>query len=121
MPLLMGLGIGMCLNQAKAVIEALRGQESPFVRTPKYQVNADEKGEAWKKKRYSAAKTMLPALELAFAVYFAFVTLYACLQGLWLAVPFLGLFCWGYGYVGWKSIEVKKAAATASATPALAD
>ncbi len=105
MPLLMGLGIGMCLNQAKAVIEALRGQESPFVRTPKYQVDANEKGEGWKKKRYSATKTMLPALELAFSVYFAFVTLYACVNSLWLAVPFLALFSWGYGYVGWKSIE----------------
>lgn len=121
MPLLMGLGIGMCLNQAKAVIEALRGQESPFVRTPKYQVNAGDKGGAWMKKRYSAAKTMLPALELSFAVYFAFVTLYACMQGLWLAVPFLGLFCWGYGYVGWKSLEVRKATAARPVAPALAD
>jgi hypothetical protein len=118
MPLLMGMGIGMSLSQAKAVIEALRGQESPFVRTPKYLVDASDKGNSWQSKKYSAGKNMLPMLEMFFALYFAFVTLYACWQGLWMAVPFLGLFSWGFGYVGWKSNTVNRFAKK-SAVPSL--
>lgn len=42
LPFLMGLGVGICLNNAKAVIEAcwsaFRGKPSEFVRTPKYGV-----------------------------------------------------------------------------------
>lgn len=42
LPFLMGLGVGICLNNAKAVLEAcwsaIRKQPSEFVRTPKYGV-----------------------------------------------------------------------------------
>jgi cellulose synthase/poly-beta-1,6-N-acetylglucosamine synthase-like glycosyltransferase len=108
MPLLMAVGIGMCLNQSKAVIEALRGHESPFVRTPKYQVKGCERGDGWKDKRYGVRKNMLPVLELFFAAYFAIVVGYAVWHGLWLAVPFLSLFLWGFSFVGLKSVAQQR-------------
>lgn len=108
MPLLMSVGIGMCLNQSKAVFEALMGQDSPFVRTPKYLVSGTEKGDSWKDKRYAVRKNMLPVLELAFTGYFVVVVGYAIWKQLWLAVPFLGLFLWGFGFVGLKSVVQRR-------------
>ncbi len=35
-PMLMSIGIGIALNNAIAVVEALVGHDSPFIRTPKY-------------------------------------------------------------------------------------
>ena len=34
LPFIMALGIGMCVNQSKAVIEAVVGYETGFTRTP---------------------------------------------------------------------------------------
>ena len=121
MPFLMSLGIGMSLNQSKAVIEALRGHESPFVRTPKYDVTHADKGDhSWKEKRYVTAKTMMPMLELFFALYFAIVVGYAAFRGLWLAVPFLFLFFWGYAFVGLKSVMQQRRKTAPAPAPSLA-
>jgi hypothetical protein len=35
LPLVLSLGIGLCVNQTRAVIEAMLGRETEFVRTPK--------------------------------------------------------------------------------------
>src|SRR3954469_21073748 len=50
MPFLMSIGIGLCVNNAKAVIEALFDKQTEFARTPKYHIegNADE----WASKKY---------------------------------------------------------------------
>src|SRR5213075_3274067 len=36
LPLVMSIGIGLCVNQTRAVLEALLGRETEFVRTPKH-------------------------------------------------------------------------------------
>src|SRR5437667_12892491 len=38
LPLVMGLGIGLAFSNARAVLEALAGRKSDFVRTPRYRV-----------------------------------------------------------------------------------
>src|SRR4030095_2849625 len=51
LPLVMALGIGVAFSNARAVLEALLGVKSEFVRTPKYRVeNATDA--TWKKKKY---------------------------------------------------------------------
>src|SRR5512133_982139 len=40
MPFIMALGIGLSVNNARAVVEALLGQQSGFTRTPKHGVRA---------------------------------------------------------------------------------
>ncbi|MCB1282571.1 MAG: glycosyltransferase, partial [Salinibacterium sp.] len=108
LPLLMGMGMGIALNQARAVIEALRGIESPFVRTPKYNVDKGQRSDdAWRQKKYRVSKNALPILEIFFAVYFLVATVYAASQGLWISVPFLALFLWGFAYVGFKSLPAR--------------
>jgi len=102
LPLVMSLGIGLCVNQTRAVLEALLGRETEFVRTPKHGIRL--KLESWSSKKYRAAKSITPFIELAMALYFA-VAMGAALQnGHYLSMPFLALFLCGFGYVGCVSL-----------------
>lgn len=103
LPLVMSLGIGLAFSNARAVIEAIVGHQSEFVRTPKYNVE-ETKDETWKKKKYKRKRGWLPLLELLFSVYFLLAILYAIRFRLFGTIPFLFLFCYGYGYMGIMSI-----------------
>ena len=50
LPAVLAVGIGLSVNNAKAVLEALFGMQSEFTRTPKYRVEGA--GDEWKQKRY---------------------------------------------------------------------
>jgi len=103
LPLVMSLGIGLAFSNARAVLEALVGVKSEFVRTPKYRVeNTDD--ESWKRKKYQRRHGWLPLLELSFAVYFVFAIAYAIRMHMWGPIFFLLLFCFGYGYMGIMSL-----------------
>ncbi|HEY6188214.1 MAG TPA: glycosyltransferase [Pyrinomonadaceae bacterium] len=103
LPLVMALGIGLAFSNARAVLEALVGMKSEFVRTPKYQVE-QANDETWKRKKYKRKRGLLPLLELSFAVYFLLAMLYAVRMHMWGPLPFLFLFFFGYGYMGLMSI-----------------
>jgi cellulose synthase/poly-beta-1,6-N-acetylglucosamine synthase-like glycosyltransferase len=103
LPLVMALGIGLAFSNARAVLEALIGRQSEFVRTPKYQVE-QANDETWKRKKYKRKRGWLPLLELSFAVYFLLAMLYAVRMHMWGPIPFLFLFFFGYGYMGLMSI-----------------
>jgi cellulose synthase/poly-beta-1,6-N-acetylglucosamine synthase-like glycosyltransferase len=102
MPALLALGIGLAVNNARAVIEAMLGHQSEFTRTAKYGIQT--KSQSWKRARYSPLKSILPFFELGFATYFIYFLIFAIRHGQWLAVPFLGLFAAGFAYVGLCSI-----------------
>ena len=103
LPLVMALGIGLAFSNARAVLEAMVGMKSEFVRTPKYRVeNATD--ETWKRKKYKRKRGWLPLLELGFAFYFLLAILYAVRMHLWGPIPFLMLFLFGYGYMGIMSL-----------------
>ena len=99
LPLVMGLGIGLAFSNARAVLEALLGIKSEFVRTPKYQVEKNQ-DETWKRKKYKRKRGLLPLLELGFSFYFLLAILYATHMRRWGTVPFLLLFFFGFGYMG---------------------
>jgi cellulose synthase/poly-beta-1,6-N-acetylglucosamine synthase-like glycosyltransferase len=97
-PLVLSLGIGLCVNQTRAVIEAVFGRETEFVRTPKHGICG--KLETWSGKKYRAAKSLTPFLELFMAAYFVVAVRIAFVNGHYVSVPFLLLFLFGFGYVG---------------------
>jgi cellulose synthase/poly-beta-1,6-N-acetylglucosamine synthase-like glycosyltransferase len=104
LPLMMSLGIGLCINQTRAVFEALFGTESgEFVRTPKHGVV--RRFEGWTAKRYRASKTLIPFVEVLFAIYFAAATVIAVNAGHYVTLPFMLLFTLGFGYVGVLSLH----------------
>ncbi len=104
LPLMMSLGIGLCINQTRAVVEALIGSSSgEFVRTPKHGVV--RKFEGWTAKKYRAAKTLIPFVEVILALYFVVAMVIAVQMGHYVSMPFLMLFFMGYAYVGVLSLH----------------
>ena len=65
---LMAIGIGLSINNARAVIEALLGRQSDFKRTPKYNLRT---GEKLATRRYRMTINRDTWIELALAVHFA--------------------------------------------------
>jgi cellulose synthase/poly-beta-1,6-N-acetylglucosamine synthase-like glycosyltransferase len=102
LPFIMALGIGLSVNQARAVIEALLGHETGFTRTPKRGSGAA--GESTARRRYRVAASLQPLLELALAAYFTLAVLWLVDRGIYYSLPFLLLFQAGFAYVALKSI-----------------
>lgn len=100
-PFLMSLGIGLSVNNSKAVLEALFGYQTEFKRTPKYCI--EKNSDNWQHKKYRVSKSAVTVIELVFAVYFAFTIYYAIVNGFYFSVPFLMLFLFGFSYMGLTS------------------
>jgi cellulose synthase/poly-beta-1,6-N-acetylglucosamine synthase-like glycosyltransferase len=101
-PFVLALGIGVSVNNARAVLEAVFNHRSAFNRTPKYGIEGDTKRAPIIS--YSAFKAVLPFGELLFAVYFAHFVIAAFLAKEYLSLPFLMLFQIGFTYVAFCSI-----------------
>jgi cellulose synthase/poly-beta-1,6-N-acetylglucosamine synthase-like glycosyltransferase len=102
MPMVLALGVGLAINNARAVIEAMLGHQSEFTRTPKYGIQS--KTQAWKTARYIPLKSFLPFVELLFAGYFLYLLRFALLNEQWLNAAFLALFEVGFSYVALCSL-----------------
>ena len=102
LPFLMSIGIGLAVNNTKAVIEAMLNKESEFARTPKYHIenNSDE----WIGKKYRQSFVVQPVIELALGLYFTATVFYALANGIYGTLPFLVLFQVGFLYTGLLSI-----------------
>jgi cellulose synthase/poly-beta-1,6-N-acetylglucosamine synthase-like glycosyltransferase len=101
-PFLMATGIGLAVTNTKAVLEALFGRPSEFVRTPKFRVEGRE--DNWERKKYLKRAGWIPAVELCLAVYFSYTTAYSVYAENYLTTPFLMLFFMGYSYMGTMSL-----------------
>jgi cellulose synthase/poly-beta-1,6-N-acetylglucosamine synthase-like glycosyltransferase len=102
MPLVLAVGIGLSINNARAVVEALMGYQTAFVRTPKHGVKGS--GESVARKRYKAMVSLQPLVELAMAAYMTYGVVYLIQRGVYYSLPFLVLFQVGFGYVALVSI-----------------
>jgi len=116
LPMLLALAIGMSVNNARGVLEAMFNHESEFSRTPKYGV--ERAGRPRSSFRYLPLKSLLPAIEVFFSLYFAYCAWNALLSHQWMTVPFLLLFCVGFAYVACKSIGFWLLRSLAPAEPA---
>ena len=103
LPLLLALGIGMSINNAKAVLEAIFNHQSGFVRTPKYGIGQTNKAD-WKKSSYKAMKTLTPFVELLFGFFFLFVVVEAAMTGRWSSAILLLPFPAGFLYTSVSSL-----------------
>ncbi len=94
LPLLMSIGIGLAVNNTKAVLEALFDKPSDFMRTPKYGI--ERKSDDWTGKKYHQVVAVQPLIELALGIYFTGTLFYALANGIYGTVPFLMLFQIGF-------------------------
>jgi cellulose synthase/poly-beta-1,6-N-acetylglucosamine synthase-like glycosyltransferase len=102
LPFLMALGIGLTVTNTRAVLEALRGKQSAFARTPKYRV--ETKKDKVRAGNYRRGLGWVPWVELLIGGYFALTVYYAVINENFVTVPFLVLFVIGYWYTGLMSL-----------------
>ncbi len=102
LPFLMSIGIGLCVNNTRAVLEAIFGKESEFARTPKYGI--ERSSDEWAGKKYHQAVGIQPMIELALGLYFSATVFYALVNQIYGTLPFLVLFQVGFLYMGLLSI-----------------
>lgn len=89
------LGAGMSVSNGLEVLRGLRSSGSEFVRTPKKGTSAGSKA------AYRARSAFVViGVELAFAAYFAAAIVYAMTWRVWVALPFLALYFFGFATVG---------------------
>ena len=104
LPFVFALGLSLCLNNSKAVIEALLGQISPFVRTPK-------SGSLGQKlslnTRYLVdSNRTLNLIESLMLIVYAGALGVSIHHGIWQHVPLLSLFIAGFSVRFWGSMRV---------------
>jgi cellulose synthase/poly-beta-1,6-N-acetylglucosamine synthase-like glycosyltransferase len=103
-PLAMAMGIGLVFSNTRAVLEALFGVQSSFVRTPKYKVENSKDNWLQVAAKYKRKKGWLPLIELTFALYFVAAVAYAIRSNIYATIPFLLIFLLGYGYMSMMSL-----------------
>jgi cellulose synthase/poly-beta-1,6-N-acetylglucosamine synthase-like glycosyltransferase len=102
LPFLMSIGIGLCVNNTRAVLEAMFGKQSEFARTPKYGI--ERNGDEWAGKKYHQSVGIQPLVEVALGLYFTGTVFYALSNQIYGTLPFLMLFQVGFLYTGLLSI-----------------
>src|SRR5436190_7533313 len=102
LPFLMSIGIGLSINNTRAVLEALFNKHTEFARTPKYRIEGDS--DEWVGKKYRQSVTVQPLIELALGLYFTWTVFYALANQIYGTLPFLVLFQIGFLYTGLVSI-----------------
>ncbi len=110
-PALMAIGIGIALNNAIAAIEGLAGQQSEFVRTPKFGDAALQRRQGWRRRLHGfrGRAAWQAWVELALGLQLVgFLVIYSR-HDMWVerifgALPFLLLFVVGYLYVALQTL-----------------
>ncbi len=98
LPALMAAGVALTIINTKAVIEALIGIETSFVRTPKYAIGGQKIN--IENIQYRRRSGWLPYIELAAGSYFIYMVAFAIQSFNYFAIPFLLLFVCGYLWAG---------------------
>jgi len=102
LPALLAAGVGLTVVNTRAVIEALLGRPSSFVRTPKYAVAG--RGQKGARQKYRRKSGWLPWIELAIGTYFLGAVAFAIETYNFFSLPFLLLFVVGYYWAGFATL-----------------
>ena len=106
-PFLMGLGVGLAVNNSRAVLSGLLHDGGEFQRTPKYRIEGPT--DAWLGKRYQACRTGTAIFEAFLAGYMILCFTLACGLRMWFSLPFLYLFLHGYCYMAYLTLRHERA------------
>ncbi len=102
-PFLMCIGVGLAASNTRAVLEAVTGRQSDFIRTPK---RGDRNS---KPKKYKVKTPVLPWIELALGLYCGGSLVVYIMSGHFLLGPFFFIYSAGFLTVGamglWELFE----------------
>ncbi len=102
LPMLMSLGIGLSVNNSKAVLEATFNRQTEFKRTPKFKIEG--RNDRWLDKKYRGKISPMVIIELLLGIYFTFNIYFAYINKIYISIPFLMIFQAGYFYVAFLSL-----------------
>jgi len=102
LPMLMAVGVGLTIINARAVLEAVFGVKTAFVRTAKYAI-ADRPVNL-EVKKYRRRSGWLPYAEILVGTYFVSMVVFAIKTYNYFAIPFLALFVCGYYWAGFGTL-----------------
>jgi cellulose synthase/poly-beta-1,6-N-acetylglucosamine synthase-like glycosyltransferase len=108
LPFIMAMGIGLCMNNGRGVLEALMGYKSEFLRTPKFRI--EQNSDQWKYKMYRGySKNIMTLIELGLGLYFLSAIIFAVRSEVYNAIPFLSLLMGGFLCISCVSLFQKYA------------
>ena len=96
------MGVGLTVINTRAVLEALLGVQTGFVRTPKYAIGGRQASAAPAK--YRRKSGLLPFIEIGIGTYFLGMVLFAIDVNNFFSLPFLLLFVAGYYWAGFATL-----------------
>jgi cellulose synthase/poly-beta-1,6-N-acetylglucosamine synthase-like glycosyltransferase len=102
LPVLMAIGVALTVVNTRAVLEALFGISSSFVRTPKYAIG--DRPVRLENKKYRRKSGILPYIEIAVGTYFVAMIAFAIDTYNFFSIPFLILFVAGYYWAGFGTL-----------------
>jgi len=92
LPLALATGVGLAINNGKAVFEALFHYRTPFVRTPKFNLKDGKRLTP----TYCRPLYTVPSMEIFLGLYFCMIMTVAVNLGKFALLPFLALFACGF-------------------------
>jgi len=101
-PFVFSLGLGLAVNNTRAVLDGLRSASAEFHRTPKFKI--ERRGDPWRGKRYRAPVSPWAAVEIGLGLYFGWAMFALARAGVLAPLPFLVLGLVGFLYVGLLSV-----------------
>ena len=103
LPFLMSLGIGLSLNNARAIAGALSGRRTEFLRTPKHRLEGSS-GD-WSRSSYRGPRRRVwTAAEMLLGVYFTAASACCIIMGNAAVLPCLLLFQMGFLHTSFLSL-----------------
>ncbi|MHC4662475.1 MAG: cellulose synthase family protein [Planctomycetota bacterium] len=106
-PGLMIIGVGIAINNSKAVLEALLGIKSGFVRTPKLGSHKNRAAAATAKTKYFIKLKLFFLIEIVLGLYCAWGFAMFLNRGKYIIGPFLLLYAAGFLFVGLSSLVME--------------
>jgi cellulose synthase/poly-beta-1,6-N-acetylglucosamine synthase-like glycosyltransferase len=102
-PMVIAAGVALTLSNTRAVIEALAGVKTGFVRTPKFAITGNKNAGA--SPVYRSRSGWLPWMELAFGAWFLGIIFYAIDTYNFLVIPFMSIFVTGYFWAAFTTLK----------------
>jgi len=102
LPILMAVGVALTVSNTRAVLEALLGIKTGFVRTPKFAIG--DRPMSLEAKKYRRRSGLLPYIEIAVGTYFVAMIAFAIETYNFFSIPFLLLFVAGYYWAGFGTL-----------------
>jgi len=86
-PIFLSISMGLSLHNAIAVMEGYIGRKTPFIRTPKF--NIQKNSDTWRKNKYlTSSINLMSVLEAILALYFLGAVVFGIWIGDWGLLPF---------------------------------